>query len=46
VSTMAIHEGSTKLTYNAETDSLTGDYYSGRDRNNYGTIEVKRVKSS
>ena len=43
---MSTHEGSTKLTYNKETDTLTGSYYSGRDRNNHGTIEVKRTKKN
>lgn len=42
---MAIHEGSVKLTYNPADDSLTGYYYSGRDRNNHGTIEVKRTRA-
>lgn len=42
--TMSIHEGSTKLVYNKEDDSLSGYYYSGRDRNNYGTIKVYRTK--
>jgi len=42
--TMAIHEGSTKLVYNKEIDTLEGYYYSGRDRNTYGTIIVKRQK--
>ena len=41
--TMAMHEGSAKLTYSPENESLTGYYYSGRDRNNFGTIEVKKV---
>ena len=44
VATMAMHEGSTKITYDETTDTLTGYYYSGRDRNNYGTINVRRVK--
>lgn len=44
VETMAIHEGSAKLLYDQSKDTLTGYYYSGRDRNNHGTIEVKRVK--
>lgn len=43
VKTMAIHEGSVKLLYNPIDETLTGYYYSGRDRNNHGTIEVKRV---
>lgn len=42
VNTMAIHEGSTKLVYNKESDNLEGYYYSGRDRNNHGIINVKR----
>jgi len=42
VNTMAIHEGSVKLLYNPTDKTLTGYYYSGRDRNNHGTIEVKR----
>lgn len=41
--TMAIHEGAVKLTYNKEENKLTGYYYSGRDRNNHGIIEVKKV---
>lgn len=44
VETMAIHEGSAKLLYNAQTETLTGYYYSGRDRNNHGTIEVTRIR--
>lgn len=43
VDTMAIHEGSVKLNYDKSTDTLSGYYYSGRDRNNHGTITVKRV---
>ena len=41
--TMATHEGSVKLVYDPSTNSLTGYYYSGRDRNNHGTIRVTRV---
>ncbi len=41
VETMAIHEGSVKLVFDPVEKTLTGSYYSGRDRNNYGTIEVK-----
>lgn len=41
-STMSIHEGSMKLIYNKEDDSLSGYYYSGRDRNNHGIIKVYR----
>lgn len=42
--TMSIHEGSTKLIYDKQKDTLEGYYYSGRDRNNHGTIEVRRSK--
>lgn len=42
--TMAIHEGSVKLIHDKTSDTLEGYYYSGRDRNNHGTIKVKRVK--
>lgn len=40
---MVTHDGSAKLVYNKEDDSLNGYYYSGKERNNYGTINVKRV---
>lgn len=44
IETMAIHEGSAKLLYNKGKQTLTGYYYSGRDRNNHGTIEVTKVE--
>jgi hypothetical protein len=40
VNTMATHEGSVKLIYNKVENRLEGSYYSGRDRNNYGTLKV------
>lgn len=46
VETMAIHEGSVKLIHDVADDTLKGYYYSGRDRNNHGTIEVKRIKKT
>lgn len=42
IETMAMHEGSVKLIFDKKDNSLKGSYYSGRDRNNYGTIEVFR----
>ena len=42
--TMHIHEGSAILCYDEKTKKLEGEYYSGRDRNNYGDIEVKKEK--
>lgn len=42
--TMAIHEGAAKLIYDKEEDSLSGFYFSGRNRNNYGTLKLFRKK--
>lgn len=42
VRTMAMHEGSAILTYNRDEETLSGYYYSGRDRNNHGTISLSR----
>lgn len=44
VETMAIHEGAVKLLYNPKEKTLSGYYFSGRDRNNHGTIEVTKVE--
>jgi hypothetical protein len=44
VETMSMHEGSAKLIYDKKTNSLKGNYYSGRDRNNYGMISLKKLK--
>ncbi len=41
--TMAMHEGSTILGFNKEDGLLSGYYYSGRDRNNHGTISLRKV---
>jgi hypothetical protein len=41
--TMAMHEGSTILVYNREDGTLSGYYYSGRDRNNHGTMNFTRA---
>lgn len=43
--TMSKHEGAVKLTYSKENDELTGYYYSGRNRNNYGTMYFKKDKN-
>lgn len=40
--TMAKHEGAVKLKYDKEKNELTGYYFSGRDRNNHGTLYFKR----
>lgn len=39
---MAMHEGSAKLVYDPEEKIIRGIYYSGRDRHNHGTLELKR----
>lgn len=41
--TMAMHEGSTILTYDKTRKVLSGYYYSGRDRNNFGTMTFTRT---
>lgn len=40
--TMSMHEGSTILGFNKESGELSGYYFSGRDRNNHGTINLKK----
>lgn len=43
--TMSIHRGTASLFFVKKDDSFTGDYYSGRDRQNYGSLNVKRSHS-
>lgn len=43
VEEMHIHEGSAILSYDEVTKKLEGEYYSGRDRNNYGNIKVIKI---
>lgn len=40
--TMKIHKGTISFCLNKNQNELTGDYYTGRDRSNYGTISIKR----
>lgn len=40
--TMNIHEGTISFFLNKDQNELAGDYYTGRDRKNYGTISLKR----
>lgn len=42
VKTMHQHEGSAILCYNDKKKELEGEYYSGRDRNNFGDIKVTK----
>ncbi len=41
--TMAMHDGACKLTYDESTRKFTGYYFSGRNRNNHGIIELMKV---
>lgn len=41
--TMHTHEGSTVLCFDPADQTLSGEYYSGRDRNNHGDIFVKKI---
>jgi len=43
VETMNQHEGVAILCFDENTKILNGEYYSSRDRNNYGVIEVKLI---
>jgi hypothetical protein len=43
-SAMHMHGGTTRLTIAPDFRSLDGDYYTGRDRRNYGILHFERVK--
>lgn len=42
VKTMSIHRGTARLLFKEKENTLVGEYYSGRDRQNFGTIEFER----
>lgn len=42
VQTMSIHRGTTKLLLDEKKDTLSGEYYSGRNRQNFGSLTLKR----
>ena len=44
IDTMHIHPGTTLLELNMEENTLNGEYYTGRDRGSYGTLELKKNK--
>jgi len=44
--TMHIHRGTARLAIDRRTEELKGDYYSGRDRENTGSISLCRRKES
>ena len=39
---LTIHRGTTRLTFNEDTNTLIGTYYTSPERKNYGQINVKR----
>jgi hypothetical protein len=43
--TMHAHRGFAFLRMTADRRRLEGDYYTGRDRANYGTMQLRRVSS-
>ena len=42
VATMHVHDGVTTLEIDEERDRLTGSYFTGRDRQSFGAIEVSK----
>jgi len=43
-STMHTHRGTVRMFFNTESQIFEGDYYSGRDRQNIGTLNFSREK--
>jgi len=42
VNTMSIHRGTARLLFNEKENTLNGEYYSGRNRQNFGSLYFKR----
>jgi len=42
VKTMSIHRGTARLLFNEKENTLIGEYYSGRDRQNFGSLNFKK----
>jgi len=42
VKTMSIHRGTGRLLFDEKENTLVGQYYSGRDRQNFGSLSFKR----
>ena len=42
--TMHTHRGTCRLTIKANEKVIVGDYYTGRDRQNYGGLRFERVR--
>jgi hypothetical protein len=45
VDTMHVHHGTAHLTFDSADDSLSGDYYTGRDRKTHGGLRVVRRRN-
>jgi hypothetical protein len=42
--TMSMHRGTTRLLFNEKENTLVGEYYSGRDRQNTGSLYFKKYQ--
>jgi hypothetical protein len=42
VKTMSMHRGTARLLFNEKENTFSGEYYSGRDRQNFGSLYFKR----
>jgi len=43
VNTMSIHRGTARIFFNERENTFAGEYYSGRDRQNFGSLDLKRL---
>lgn len=41
--TMSIHRGTVRLLFDEKNNTLVGEYYSGRDRQNFGSLNFKKL---
>jgi hypothetical protein len=46
VETMHIHRGTTTLIFNEDENILKGEYYSGRDRQKFGSLYFSKIKDN
>jgi len=45
-SSMHMHRGTARLSIDPNVKSLNGEYYTGRDRNNFGVLHFERTKNN
>lgn len=43
---MHMHRGTARLSIDAKVESLDGEYYTGKDRNNFGILHFERAKNN